>query len=70
MGNICGSKASSSSSASRIDSNDRFVDRVNGVIGNHKPMMTNHNDSVKIMQTEEARKEKSTPPEWIGNPCV
>jgi hypothetical protein len=33
-------------------------------------MMTNHNDSVKIMQAEEARKEKSTPPEWIRDPCV
>jgi hypothetical protein len=32
--------------------------------------MTNKDRSMKVMQTEEARKEKSTPPEWIGNPGI
>jgi hypothetical protein len=68
--NICGSRAISSSSASRIYSEDRFVDRVNDVIGDEKPMMAHQDDSVKIMQTEEAREEKSTPPEWVRNPGV
>jgi hypothetical protein len=32
--------------------------------------MTNDNDSVEVMQTEEARKEKPIEPEWIRNPGV
>ncbi len=52
--NIGGSKASSSSSADWIDPDDRFVDRVNDVIADHEPMMANEDDSVKIMQAEEA----------------
>ena len=54
MGNICGSKVFSSSSVYRIDSHNRFADRINDVIADHKPMMANEDDSVKIMQTEEA----------------
>jgi hypothetical protein len=54
MRNIGGSEAISSSSAYRIDSHDRFADRIYEVIADHKPMTANEDDSVKIMQTEEA----------------
>jgi hypothetical protein len=32
--------------------------------------MTNEDGPVEVMQTEIAREEKSTPPEWIGDPGV
>jgi hypothetical protein len=54
MRNIGGSEAISSSSAYRIDPHDRFANRINDVIADHKPMTANEDDSVKIMQTEEA----------------
>ena len=54
MRNIGGSEAISSSSAYRIDSHYCFADRINDVIADHKPMMTNEDDSVKIMQAEKA----------------
>ncbi len=54
MRNIGSSKAFSSSSAYWIDPDDSFVDRVNDMIGDQKPMMAHQDDSVKIMQAEEA----------------
>jgi hypothetical protein len=54
MRNIGGSEAISSSSAYRIDSHGRFADRINDVIADHEPMTANEDDSMKIMQTEEA----------------
>jgi hypothetical protein len=70
MRNIGGSEAISSSSAYRIDSRDRVAGTIKNVIADHKPMMANEDDSVKIMQTEEAREEKSTRPERIRNPGI
>ena len=49
MRNIRGSKASSGSSADWIDPDDRFVDRVNDVIADHAPTMTNDDDPMEVV---------------------
>jgi hypothetical protein len=43
---------------------------IDKVIGNYKPVMTNEDDPVEIVQDEEPGEEKPGAPEWIRNPGV
>lgn len=44
--------------------------RVDKVIADKMVTVTEENVPVEIMQTEETRKEESTPPEWIWDPGI
>ncbi len=44
--------------------------RVGKVIADKMVMVTEEDVPVEIMQTEETRKEESTPPEWIWDPSI
>jgi hypothetical protein len=53
-----------------VNTVDRMGLRVDKVVADKMVMVTDEDVPVEIMQTEETRKEKSTPPEGIWDPSV
>jgi hypothetical protein len=40
------------------------------VIADEYPVTTHEDDPMEVMQAEETREEKSTRPEWVGDPSI